>query len=134
MRDGYDLSERDGVTHVRAWGADEKELISKSLMGVAQAMRPGSVSGKTVRCRVRVAGAVFSETLKKFLDTAAFEGEMKNAIFSAVDFVHVSPEEIEGELIGSRVTHREEELSHIEIVSVDRNARGWEAESKLFFV
>lgn len=128
---GYDIFEKNGETVVRAWGKTERELFSHSLLGLAALLRPDiAPKTKTARVRAHVHGGTLSDMLSKFLSHVLFENEMHNAVFSAFDVIHFSPNEIECELIGKEVDHLEEEISAISFIGkgVERVNDRWEVE------
>lgn len=131
MREGYDIFEKNGETVVRAWGKTEQDLFSHALLGLAVLIRPEvSPKGKTVHVRAHIHGDGLSETLSHFLTHVLFENEMHSAVFSALDSIHFSPNEIECELTGKEVDHVEEEISAISFIGegAERVNDRWEVE------
>lgn len=130
MRDGYDILEKEKEFFVRVWGGTERELFSRALLGLAAVMRPDLASGgKLVSLRLYAHGENLRALLQKFLSQVIFESEMHNAIFSAMNVIELTLEEIECELIGKGAEHFEEEVIGIEPLRLERLDGGrWEAE------
>ena len=132
MKDGYDVFTKDDGAHVRVWGSTERELFSRALLGLAAVLRPDIAPerGKTVRIRAHVHGKDLSDTLERFLAHVVFESDMHDAVFSAADFIVVSEKEVECELIGKEVEHKEEEIIHVFLDRPPAHGldRRWEAE------
>ena len=127
MKDGYDVFTKDDGAHVRVWGSTERELFSRALLGLAAVLRPDIApqGGKTVRIRTHIHGKDLPDTLERFLAHVIFESDMHDAVFSAADFIVVSEKEVECELIGKEVEHKEEEVMHVFIARPGiRNASG----------
>lgn len=115
MKDSYDIFEKDDGTHIRVWGKTERDFFSHALLGLAAVMRPDVALGgdKTVRIRAHVHGKDSADTLERFLAHVVFESDMHSAVFSAADFIVVSEHEVECELIGKLVEHKEEEVIRV---------------------
>ncbi|MBI3627788.1 MAG: archease [Candidatus Sungbacteria bacterium] len=113
----HDIFERGGITHIRVIGETERELFQNALLGLAALVRPdvAPIQGTTVKVRAHVHGGTWTETLEKFLLHVIFENEMHNAVFSAMHIIHLSPQEIECELIGKTVEQVEEDILHVGI-------------------
>lgn len=129
MREGYDIFEKGGEIVVRAWGNTEQDLFSHALLALAALIRPDvSPKGKMVRVRAHIHGDGISETLSKFLAHVLFENEMHSAVFSAIDIIYFSPNEIECELTGKETDHVEEEIGGISLLGsgVEHNAGKWD--------
>lgn len=124
MKDGYDVYAKDDHIHVRVWGKDARELFSRALLGLAAVSRPDIApqGGKTVRIRAHVHGKDMADTLERFLAHIVFESDMHDAVFSAADFIVVSEKEVECELIGKTVEHKEEEIVHVFITEPSAQA------------
>ena len=117
MKDGYDIFERGGATCLRVWGRDEKDLFSRALLGLAAVVRPdvSPPGGEETRIRVHVHGEDLGETLERFLSQVVFENEMHDAVFSAMDIIFFSHQEIECELIGRKIEHTEEHVLNLHV-------------------
>lgn len=133
----YDIFEKNGETVVRVWAATERELFSHALLGLAAVIRPDvSPKGHRISVRAHTHGDGISEMLLKFMEHVLFENEMHNAVFSGMEIIHFSPNEIECELIGKEVDHLEEEVGAISLVGkgVERVDDRWEVEFVPVFI
>ncbi|MBI2096845.1 MAG: archease [Candidatus Sungbacteria bacterium] len=132
MRDGYDIFERDEITHIRAWGTTERELFQRALLGLAVFVRPDVApeKGRGVHIRAHIHGENFSDTLERFLSHVLYESEMHDAVFPAMHVIHLTSQEIECELVGKKIDHREEEAEGVKLTSggIEKRDGQWEVE------
>lgn len=118
---------------MRAWGSNERELFSRSLLALAGVLRPDvlSLHAPDMTLRILVSGNGPADLLQKFLSRVLFESEMQDSVFPAMHIIECAPEEIDCELIGKAVDHFEEEMENARIVVTDMKRPSpsrWEAE------
>lgn len=132
MSHGYDIFTREGKTLLYVSGKNERELFSHALLGLAAFLRPdvAPTYRKRVKVRAHLHAPTLSLLLQKFLSHVLFENEMHDTVFSAMDIIVLSPEEIECELTGVLVDHTEEHIEDIVLGSkgIERFPDHWEAE------
>lgn len=117
MKDGYSLHEQNGMVHAHVRGTDEKDIFHRGLLALASIMRPdvSPEMNETVQVPVRLIADNQKELFEKFLAHVVFESDMHNAVFSGMNLVRLTKNEIECELIGKEVDHIEEEVAHLAV-------------------
>jgi SHS2 domain-containing protein len=112
IKDGYDIHVRSDDIQARVWGKEEKDIFERALVALAAAHRPDVTpnNNKTVTIRIHIHASDPTNLLERFLSHVIYEGEMHSALFSAMHVARLTTNEIEAELIGKEIDHKEEEI------------------------